>query len=293
MTALPAEGAADVAAVIVNYNAGDYLADCVRSVRAEGVDAVVVVDNASVDGSLDALTRSDLSPRIIRLPRNEGYGAAANRGVAVTTTPYVLVLNADTVVEPGMVKGLVAAFERDPELGIVGPRLDNQDGTLYPSAREFPKLGDAIGHAFLVDIAPNNRFTRRYRMLDWDHREARRVDWVSGAGFLIRRRAFDAVGGFDGAYFMYLEDVDLCWRLGRAGWFAAYEPTVGLMHVQGVSTARVPYRMVLAHHRSMLRFWWRSTPPSRRLLAPVVGLGVAVRATAELARRALELRRAG
>jgi len=129
-------------------------------------------------------------------------------------------------------------------------------------------------------------------MLDWDHREPRRVDWVSGACFLVRRTAFDAVGGFDEAYFMYLEDVDLCWRLSRAGWPAAYEPTAGIMHVQGVSTARVPYRMVVAHHRSMLRFWWRSTNPSHRLLAPVVGLGVAVRAASEVTRRALEARRA-
>jgi N-acetylglucosaminyl-diphospho-decaprenol L-rhamnosyltransferase len=230
---------------------------------------------------------------VIRLSRNLGYGAAANRGVAATSSKYVLVLNPDTVVEPGMVKTLVAALERDPELGLVGPRLDNHDGTLYPSAREFPKLGDAIGHAFLVDVAPNNRFTRRYRMLDWDHREPRRVDWVSGACFLARRAALDAVGGFDEAYFMYLEDVDLCWRLGRAGWRAGYEPTAGIMHVQGVSTARAPYRMLLAHHRSMLRFWWRSTTPSHRLLAPVVAAGVAVRAASEVARRALEARRAG
>ena len=282
----------EVAAVVVNFNSGDHLVDCLRSLRGEGVDTIVVVDNASADGSLDAGVRADPNVQVVRLPRNVGYGAGANRGVAATTSTYVLVLNPDTVVEPGLVKGLVGALERDPQLGIVGPRLDNQDGTLYPSVREFPKLGDAIGHAFLVDVVPNNRFTRRYRMLDWDHREARRVDWVSGAGFLVRRAAFDSVDGFDEAYFMYLEEVDLCWRLARAGWFAGYEPTVGLMHVQGVSTARAPYRMVLAHHRSMLRFWWRSTPPSHRLLAPVVGLGVAVRAAAELARRALEARRA-
>jgi N-acetylglucosaminyl-diphospho-decaprenol L-rhamnosyltransferase len=283
----------DVAAVVVNYNSGGYLADCVPSVRAEGVETIVVVDNASDDGSVDGLTLADSSVQVIRLPRNVGYGAAANRGVAATTSTYVLVMNPDTVVEPGMVKTLVAALEHDQELGVVGPRLDNEDGTLYPSGREFPRLGDAIGHAFLVDLAPNNRFTRRYRMLDWDRREARRVDWVSGACFLARRAAFDAVGGFDEAYFMYLEDVDLCWRLAAAGWYAGYEPSAGVMHVQGVSTAREPYRMVVAHHRAMLRFWWRSTTPSHRLLAPVIGLGVAVRAGSELARRALEARRAG
>ena len=286
-------GAGDVAAVVVNYNAGDHLLDCVRSIMADDVETVVVVDNASVDGSLDALTRAEPATRVLRLPRNLGYGSAANRGVAATASAYVLVMNADTVVEPGMVKALVAALERDHELGVVGPRLDNPDGTLYSSGRQFPRLGDAIGHAFLVDLVPNNRFTRRYRMLDWDRRQARWVDWVSGACFLARRAAFDAVGGFDEGYFMYLEDVDLCWRLGRAGWHAGYEPAAGVMHVQGVSTARAPYRMVVAHHRSKLRFWWRSSSPSHRLLAPAVVLGVAARALSELARRVLEARRAG
>jgi N-acetylglucosaminyl-diphospho-decaprenol L-rhamnosyltransferase len=281
----------DVAAVIVNYNSGALLLGCVRSVRADGVADIVVVDNGSTDGSLDALAAADVPARVLRMARNLGYGSAANRGVAATTSTYVLVMNADTVVEPGMVKGLVAALEADPHLGVIGPRLDNSDGTLYPSVREFPKLGDAIGHAFLVDLMPNNPFTRRYRMLDWDHREARRVGWVSGACFLARRQAFDAVGGFDEAYFMYLEDVDLCWRLSRAGWAAAYEPSAGVMHVQGVSTARAPYRMVLAHHRSMVRFWWRSTRPTHRLMAPLVALGVAARAVSEVARLAIKARR--
>jgi N-acetylglucosaminyl-diphospho-decaprenol L-rhamnosyltransferase len=276
-----------VAAVVVNYNSGDHLADCVRSIRAEGVDDVVVVDNRSEDGSIVTLAVADPAVRVLKMSRNLGFGSAANRGVAVTSAPYVLVLNPDTVVEPGLVKALLAALDHDRSLGIVGPRIDNTDGSLYPSGRQFPNLVDAVGHAFLVDLVPGNPFTRRYRMLDWDRREARRVDWVSGACFLVRRDAFDAVGGFDEAYFMYLEEVDLCWRLGRAGWAAGYEPSARVMHVQGVSTARAPYRMVVAHHRSMLRFWWRSTPPSHRALAPLVVVGLVVRAAAEVTRRAL------
>ena len=121
-----------------------------------------------------------------------------------------------------------------------GPRLLNADGTLYPSARTFPDLVDAIGHGLLGMVAPGNRFTRRYRLLDWDHRQPARVDWVSGACFLVRREAWDAVGGFDPAYFMYMEDVDLCWRLGRAGWGVGYEPAAEVTHVQGVSANQPP-----------------------------------------------------
>ena len=97
-------------------------------------------------------------------------------------------------------------------------------------------------------------------MNDWDHASARTVDWVSGACFLARRSAWEEVGGFDRAYFMYLEDVDLCWRLGSAGWAVAYEPAAQVVHVQGVSADRHPYRMLLAHHVSMWRFARRATP---------------------------------
>ena len=106
---------------------------------------------------------------------------------------------------------------RDPRLAVVGPRIDNPDGSLYPSARRFPKMADAAGHAFLGMVWRGNPFTRRYRMLDWDHAQAGPVDWVGGACMLVRRTAFEQVGGFDPAYFMYVEDVDLCWRLRPGG----------------------------------------------------------------------------
>ena len=102
--------------------------------------------------------------------------------------PYLLVCNPDVILRSGRVAGLVAALEDDPALGVVGPRLSNPDGSLYPSARAFPDLVDAIGHGLFGHGRARNRFTRRYRLLDWDHQNAARVDWVSGACFLVRRR---------------------------------------------------------------------------------------------------------
>jgi N-acetylglucosaminyl-diphospho-decaprenol L-rhamnosyltransferase len=104
------------------------------------------------------------------------------------------------------------------------------------------------------------------------------VDWVSGACFLVRREAFEAVGGFDESYFMYAEDVDLCWRLGRAGWTVGYVPDAEVTHHQGVSTDRHPYRMIVEHHRSLVRFWLRTTPGWRRLALPLVLAGASTRA---------------
>jgi N-acetylglucosaminyl-diphospho-decaprenol L-rhamnosyltransferase len=191
---------------------------------------------------------------------------------------YLLVCNPDLVVKPGTISNLVTAMDRDRAVAIAGPRLVNADGTLYPSARAFPSLVDAIGHGVLGLFRPGNRFSRRYKLLDWDHAHAREVDWVSGAFFLVRRDAWDAIDGFDPRYFMYMEDVDLCWRASRAGWRVVYEPSGEVVHLQGMSTDRRPYRMILAHHRSLWRFACRSTGGWRRALLPLVAVGLASRA---------------
>ncbi|HEX7275758.1 MAG TPA: glycosyltransferase family 2 protein, partial [Acidimicrobiales bacterium] len=249
----------------------------VRSLRADGVDDVVVVDNASSDGTEEALAAADPDARFLPTGSNLGFGTAANVGVANAGGPYVLILNPDTIVEPGTARALAAALDEDPRLAVVGPRIDNPDGSLYPSARRFPKLGDAAGHAFLGVVWKGNRFTRRYRMLDWDHAAAGPVDWVGGACMLVRRTAYEQVGGFDPAYFMYVEDVDLCWRLRKAGWTVGYQPAGRVVHTVGASSQLAPYRMILAHHRSLLRFANRTTTGPGRALLPAVAAGLAVR----------------
>ena len=278
-----------VSAVVVSYNSATYLPDCLRSLRSEGVSSVVVVDNASSDGSVAVVQADDPAATVLETGANLGFGTAANQGVAATAGEYVLILNPDTVVEPGTVKALADALDRDPDLAVVGPRIENLDGTLYPSVRRFPNLTVAFGHAFLGLVWPANPFTRRYRMLDWDHdRAAADVDWVGGACFLARRTAFEMVGGFDEAYFMYVEDVDLCWRLGQAGWRVGYEPGGRVVHALGGSSRSVPYRMIAEHHRSLLRFVSKSSEGSRRALLPVVAAGLTVRTLAAWAHHALE-----
>lgn len=278
----------DVGAVVVNFNAGDHLVECVRSLRRAGIEDVVVVDNASTDGSAQRMAADDPDARLLLSGANLGYGGGVNRGLAAPSDrPYVLVLNPDVVVGPGAVKALVDALDRDPSGGIAGPRIEEADGSVYPSARAFPRLPDAIGHAFVGLFTTDNRFSRRYLMAERDQAAARDVDWVSGACFLARREALDAVGGFDETYFMYLEDVDLCWRVGRAGWRVRYEPAADVAHVKGLSTSQTPYRMLAAHHVSLLRFWWRTAPPSGRLMAPAVAAGLCLRLAVMAAKRAL------
>jgi N-acetylglucosaminyl-diphospho-decaprenol L-rhamnosyltransferase len=279
---------AAVAAVIVSYNSGRYLGPCLDSLEAEGVDRIVVIDNGSTDDSRRQLVGR--SAAWIDSGSNLGYGRAANMGARnadAAGAEYLMICNPDLVIEPGAVAGLVAALEADSAVAIVGPRITNTDGTLYPSARTFPDMADAIGHGLLGLVAPNNRFTRRYRLLDWDHAARAEVDWVSGACFLVRRKAFDQVGGFDPAFFMYMEEVDLCWRVRRAGWKVLYEPAAAVMHVQGVSTDQHPYRMLAAHHRSMWIFARRTTTGSKRAVLPVVAVGLAARFAVACGRRRL------
>ena len=258
------------AAVVVNYNAGPALVACVASVLGQDpAPELVVVDNASTDDSVARLREAHPGVRVVLAGANLGYARAANLGIAATDAPVVAVLNPDTVLTPGAGRALTGRFAAEGDLAAVGPQLHNTDGSVYPSARRVPSVADAVGHGLLFFVWRDNPFTRRYRETGADPARPRDVDWVSGAAIWLRRAALDQIGGWDERYFMYVEDVDLCWRLRRAGWRVAYEPAGTVEHLLGVSTASRPYRMIAEHHRSLLRFASaRFTGPRKVLLGP-------------------------
>jgi len=282
------------AAVVVNYEAGDALTACVASLLADGsaggVPDVVVVDNGSTDGSVAALRRALPDVRVVDAGGNVGYATAANRGIAATTAAIVVVCNPDLEVRPGTAAAMLAAFS-DPTVGAAGPRVLNPDGTTYPSARRDPPPVDAVGHAALGPIWPGNPFTRRYRALDADPAVARDVDWASGAALWLRRDAIDGIGGWDEGYFMYLEDVDVGWRLRRAGWRVRYEPGGVVVHLQGLSAGRRPYRTIVEHHRSSYRFAAKRWQGTQRLLLVPAAAFLTLRALVAVAVRACAPRR--
>jgi len=280
-----------VAAVVVNYNGGEALARCVASLRRNGIVDIVVVDNGSTDESIALLQALDPSSRLVHSPRNAGYGAGVNLGARFTAAELLFVCNPDLVLEAEAIRILVESLDAHPGTAAVGPMLVEPDGSVYPSGRSFPTLGDSLGHAFAGLFWSDNPWTRRYRLLGDQQHQARDADWVSGASFLVRRGAFEAVAGFDEAYFMYVEDVDLCWRLHRAGWGVRYEPAARVVHEQGLSTSLHPYTMLVAHHRSILRFANRSTEGRQRSLLPLVALALVMRlALASLEHFAASLR---
>jgi len=182
-------GGARTAVVVVNYESGPVLASCVASLEAEAPAELVVVDNGSTDGSVGELKRRCPGIAVVDPGRNLGYGAAANRGVAATGSEFILVCNPDLSVAPGALTEMVAALVADPTVAVVGPLIRTPEGERYPSARQFPSMIDAAGHAMLGQFVPQNPFTRAYQQADLA-REVDTVwpvDWVSGACFLVRR----------------------------------------------------------------------------------------------------------
>jgi N-acetylglucosaminyl-diphospho-decaprenol L-rhamnosyltransferase len=270
--------AARRSAVVVDYYSGPFLAECVRSLNDEGLADLVVVENGDAEAVRAALLTHGLDKTpVLATGRNLGYGAGANRGLAaIERGEHVLVCNPDLVVHAGALDRLCATLDDRPGWAIVGPRILTPEGAAYPSARRFPAPWVAAGHAVLGALFPNNAFTRRYRTPDLPDRPTE-VDWVSGACFLARRGVLEDLGGFDEGYFMFAEDMDLCWRVNRAGWRVGFEPGAVVTHQEGVSRRRHPYRMALAHHRSALRFASRTTSGPRRALLPVAALGLCAR----------------
>lgn len=215
---------------------------------------VIAVDNDSTDGSaalLVELGEREPGLRVVLNESNRGYAAAANQGAAMAPGRDLLLLNPDVGLgSADAVRRLVGFLEATPGAGLVGPRLVYPDGTVQPSARSFPSLLGMAGHGSAVRrFPPVQRAAERYLSLP-PSPGPHRVDWVIGAAQLIRREAWDAAGGFDERYFLYLEDVDLCLRSARLGWQTWYLPDVSLTH---------------AYERASRPEggWWGTSPPRR------------------------------
>jgi len=277
-------GAAELAVVIVNYNTGDYLERCLTSIETHrgNIDIdVLVIDNASVDGSHTRAVAEHPWARLIENPENVYLSPAWNQGIRETDAPYVLLLNPDTEWWAGTLADYVAAARAHPRAGIVGPMIRNLDGTVYPSGRPLPSVVDAMGHGFLGPFLPGNRFSRRYHMEGWARSTEREVDWVSGACMLLPRKVFDAVGMLDESFLLYGEELDFATRLRDAGWSVLYTPDVEVLHAIGVSTGR-SRRMSVMHSTSIYRYYRKHRAAGwRRLTLPLAW--TALRARAEIA----------
>lgn len=248
---------ADLTIVVINYNARDFLKHCLDSLFKNGPSGdlkVIVVDNNSSDGSRQLVKEKFPQAELSDNEQNLGYAGAANYALRQIYTKYVLLLNSDTEIFPGSIERLLDFAETKPKAAVIGPMLVNADGTLQYSCRQFPSFLVGTMHALLSPIFPSNPFTRSYQLETWGHKEEREVDWVSGAALLLRTEAAREVSLFDEDYFMYVEDMDLCWRLKQANWKIYYLPRAKILHHIGQSSRLESSRMVVEHHKSIYRF---------------------------------------
>lgn len=245
-----------VSAIVVSYETREDLGACLASLAAHGGPGLetIVVDNASSDGSADLVGCSFPAVRLVRSARNEGFGAACNRGAAVATGAYLLFLNPDAQVTAGAVPALARALDAHPDVAIVGPRTLNEDGTAQVSfGPALTPLAEWRQRRLVRAVA--RRDPHALRIAHERSLVAGAPDWVSGSCLMIRRRAFDAVAGFDEGFFLYEEDVDLCVRVRAQGGGVRFEPAATVVHRLGRSMARIPERARAEYDRSHLRYY--------------------------------------
>ena len=249
-----------VSIVIVSYNTREFLRACLASLSDHYpglLSNVTVVDNASTDGTVESVV--DEFPRVglVTNEVNLGYAKAVNQGIRASETPYVLVLNPDIEVSKGSIENLLAFMESHADAGIAGSRLVYPDGTLQASCRTFYTLPVVLlRRTFLGRLFPNAGAVREHLMLDWDHASNRTVDWVIGASMMVRREAFEKVGGMDERFFLYLEDVDWCSRMQKHGYRVYYVADAEMKHHhRRESAGLLPDRKFMAHLLSTFRYY--------------------------------------
>jgi N-acetylglucosaminyl-diphospho-decaprenol L-rhamnosyltransferase len=244
----------DVSIIVVSYNARDHLERSLASV-ADGPSEVIVVDNASTDGSPELVRERFPSVRLLEVPENRGFGAGNNEGMRIASGRYFLLLNSDAWPVGDAVTRLLAFMDANPGVGVAGPRLVGTDGRLQKSVRGFPTVWRiATEYFFLRKLAPGSRALNAFYGAGFDYSERREADFLMGAVLMLRRASVEQVGDFDTDFFMFSEETDLCYRMKEAGWTVEFSPEAEFVHVGGASTKPEWNRMYREQLRGHLLF---------------------------------------
>jgi N-acetylglucosaminyl-diphospho-decaprenol L-rhamnosyltransferase len=248
----------DTEVIVVSYNTRELTLRAVGSARtaSDGLDArVVVADNGSADGTVEAVRAAFPEVTVLENPDNPGYGAAINRAAAAHRAAHLCAMNADVELEPESLRRLRRFLAMNRSCAVVGPALAYPDGRPQPSAKRFPTLGMALGEVWAFHaLAPRNRWVRRFYYEGRDLTRDAEVDTVSGAVMMLRGAAFEAVRGFDEGFRMYFEETDLCRRLRDGGHAVAFCPAARAVHRHGASTVQTSVRQV-EYYVSYVRYF--------------------------------------
>lgn len=245
----------DLSIIIVGWNTRDLIHQCLDSVIANLPDCeneIWVVDNASSDGTALMVRSHFPQVHLIENENNVGFAAANNQALEMCSGIFVLLLNPDTIVKPHALEGLFVYMKNNPQVGGVGPRLLNGDETFQPSCYPFPTLTRELWRLFYFDkIHPYGL----YDLANWDYSKPREVDSIQGACLLLRMEVLNQVGLFDKSFFLYSEEIDLCYRIKRAGWRLVWVPEVAIIHLGGQSSKQVATKSFLNLYQGKVMFF--------------------------------------
>lgn len=244
--------------IIVSWNVREDLIRCLESLYKYPASdfEVIVVDNASTEGTVEAVKSEFPEVILIANSHNRGFAAAINQGIDNSQAEYILLLNPDTVVYQNSLNGLIRFMDKNKNVGVCGPQLLNGDGTIQLSARRFPTFRGALYRhtAFRYLRIFRNEY-KKWLMKDFDHRIQKDVDQVMGAALMTRRSVVEQVGRMDESFFMYYEEVDLCYRIKQAGWRIVYVPEAEITHLGGRSAGQIPAAKRIMAMTSLLKFF--------------------------------------
>lgn len=280
----------DITIIIVSYNTKKLLVDCIDSIIKTTHDLdyeIIVVDNASTDGSIEAINifkkGKKETVKVIKNIANRGFGKANSQGMKKAKGNYILLLNSDTVIQSNVISEMVAFMEKEKDIGIASCALKNQDGSLQGTGGYFPTLIRIFSWMTIQDIPGVDRFIKPFHPMHqksfWKgedfYAKKRELDWVTGAFFLIRKRVVKDIGYFDEDYFMYTEETDYCYRAKKEGWKILYSPKWSITHLGGASGKKWSY--VIPEFEGVKLFYKKHYPawqyPILRLLLKIGSLG--------------------
>ena len=254
----------DVSIIIVNWNTRDLLENCLTSVMQQykNVDfEVIVIDNASTDGSAQQVKGRFPKVILVENRENRGFATANNQGMKIAKGRYIFLLNSDTVILDRTIENMVRFADAHPDTAVVGCKVLNPDGTLQPTCFMFPSLLNiALLVTYLYKLFPRSRFFGREHMTWWDRNDDREVDVVTGCCMLVRREAIQQVGMMDDRFFMYAEETDWCYRFRRGGWKNMFTPTARIVHYGNASAVRFGPERALLRDESDIKLMFKHWP---------------------------------
>jgi GT2 family glycosyltransferase len=249
----------DLSIIIVSWNAREYLSKCILSLAgslANGSSEIIVVDNASTDGSPEMVCDQFPQVKLIRNTENLGFAKANNIGIRQCTGNYIALINSDVEVLNGCVDRLIEYMKQNSDIGMLGPQILDENRNVQRSCMGFPSVWNTFCRAFALDVLfPNIKLFSSYMMSYWSHNTIRNVDVINGCFWLIRRQATDKVGLLDERYFIYAEDKDWCKRFWDSHWKIVYYPEAKAIHYGGASSSNAPIKFYIELCRANLQYW--------------------------------------